>query len=180
MSGAKKRARLGDDGELPELIEAQAGELLYCTQCGTVNPADSRFCRKCGHSLEEQEADMIGLENLREGKRKHAEQEEKRHNAAGAVVLQIITMLSVAGLGITALVMEQGAALIPIILAWFLTETVRASSRKGITTDRVIIGIFTILLVCGLGLTALVMSQGAAIILLMLGWFLIETIRAHA
>ncbi len=179
MSDAKKRARLGDDGELPELIEAQAGALLYCTQCGTVNPADSRFCRKCGHSLEEQEADMIGLEHLRDGKRKHTEQEKKPHNAAGAAVLQIITMSSVAGLGVTALVMEQGAALIPIILAWFLTETVRASSDKGITVDRVIIGIFTVLLVCGLGVTALVMGQGAAIILLMLGWFLIEAIRAH-
>lgn len=178
MSDTQRRARLGDDGELPELIEAQAGELLYCTQCGTVNPVNSRFCRRCGHSLEEQEADMIGLESYRESKRKHAEQEEKRHNAAGAAVLQIITMLSVAGLGATALVTDQGAALIPIILAWFLTEAARASSKKVMTADRAIIGIFTVLLVSGLGATALFVSEGAAIILLMLGWFLIEAIRA--
>ncbi len=180
MSDAQRRARLGDDGELPELIEAQAGELLYCTQCGTVNPADARFCRKCGHSLEEQEADMVGLESYREGKRKHAQQAEKRHSAAGAAVLQIMTMLSVAGVGITALVMGQGAALIPIVLAWFLIEAVRSSSEKVMTADRVVLGIFTVLLVSGLGITALVMSQGAAIILLMLGWFLIEAIRSHA
>ncbi len=29
---------------------------MYCTQCGTENSDQSRFCRQCGHRLQAQQA----------------------------------------------------------------------------------------------------------------------------
>jgi len=180
MSDRKWRAQLSDDGELPELIEQAAGEPLYCTQCGALNASQARFCHKCGYSLEEQAADVIGLSALMQAERKKAQSAERRHNALASALLQIISMVSLTGLGAAALIMNQSAALIPIVLAWFLTEAVRQSSGKGVTAERALIGIFTVLLVASLGVTALIMGQGGALVLLMIGWFLIEAVRAHA
>jgi len=180
MSDRKWRAQLSDDGELPELIEQAAGEPLYCTQCGALNPSQARFCHKCGYSLEEQAADVIGLSALVQAERKKAQSAERRHNALASALLQIVSMVGLTGLGAAALVMNQSAALIPIVLAWFLTETVRQSSGKGVTVERALVGGFTVLLVASLGVTALIMGQGGALVLLMIGWFLIEAVRANA
>jgi ribosomal protein L40E len=119
MTERKWRARLGDDGELPELIEHEAGEPLYCTQCGALNPSNARFCHKCGYSLEEQAADVIGLSALVRTERKKVQPAERRHNALASALLQIISMASLTVLGGAAIMMNQGAALIPIVLAWF-------------------------------------------------------------
>jgi ribosomal protein L40E len=180
MSDRKWRAQLSDDGELPELIEQAAGEPLYCTQCGALNPSQARFCHKCGHSLEEQAADVVGLSALVQAGRKKAQPAERRHNALASALLQIVSMAGLTGLGAAALVMDQSAALIPIVLAWFLTEVVRQSSGKGVTVERALVGGFTVLLVASLGVTALIMGQGGALVLLMIGWFLIEAVRANA
>ena len=180
MSERKWRAQLSDDGELPELIEQAAGEPLYCTQCGALNPSQARFCHKCGHSLEEQAADVVGLSALVQAGRKKAQPAERRHNALASALLQIVSMAGLTGLGAAALVMDQSAALIPIVLAWFLTEVVRQSSGKGVTVERALVGGFTVLLVASLGVTALIMGQGGALVLLMIGWFLIEAVRANA
>jgi ribosomal protein L40E len=175
---SKRRINLEADGELPELIEAEAGELLYCTQCGAINPANARFCRKCGHSLEEQEADVIGLQDLVRAKRKKAQASERPHSPLASVILQVITLLSVAWLGLTALVMDQVSALIPIVLAWFLVEAVRNDSKKGITPERAVVGVLTAAAAALLRTAALFYGQGGAIILLMLGWFLTEAVRS--
>ena len=180
MSERKWRAQLSDDGELPELIEQAAGEPLYCTQCGALNPSQARFCHKCGHSLEEQAADVVGLSALVQAGRKKAQPAERRHNALASALLQIVSMAGLTGLGAAALVMDQSAPLIPIVLAWFLTEVVRQSSGKGVTVERALVGGFTVLLVASLGVTALIMGQGGALVLLMIGWFLIEAVRANA
>ncbi|PJF36335.1 MAG: hypothetical protein CUN49_06045 [Candidatus Thermofonsia Clade 1 bacterium] len=180
MSDRKLGLRLEADGELPDLAALEVGELLYCTQCGTINPANARFCRKCGDSLEEQQAESIGLATLTQAKRKKAQPSGSQHNAFALATLQVITMFSLGLLSMTALVFEQAAALIPIILAWFLTEAVRQSSHKGISIGRAVVSVFTILLVAFLGMGALVFGQGGAIILLMLAWFLIEAVRYHA
>jgi ribosomal protein L40E len=180
MSDRKWRAQLSDDGELPDLIEQEAGEPLYCTQCGALNSSQARFCHKCGHSLEEQAADVVGLSALVQAGRKKAQSAERRHNALASALLQIVSMAGLTGLGAAALVMDQSAALIPIVLAWFLTEVVRQSSGKGVTVERALVGGFTVLLVASLGVTALIMGQGGALVLLMIGWFLIEAVRANA
>ncbi|MBO9308242.1 MAG: zinc ribbon domain-containing protein [Chloroflexi bacterium] len=180
MSDRKWRVQLSDDGELPELIEHEAGEPLYCTQCGALNPSQARFCHKCGYSLEEQAADVAGLPALVQAKRKKAKSAERRHNAFASTLLQIVSMASLIGLGAAALVTNQSAALISVMLAWFLTEVVRQSSDKGVTVERALVGIFTVLLVTGLGVTALVMGQGSALIFLMIGWFLVEIVRANS
>jgi hypothetical protein len=179
MPDRKWRAQLSDDGELPDLIVQEAGEPLYCTQCGALNPSQARFCHKCGYSLEEQAADIVGLSALMQAGRKKARSAERQRNALASALLQIISMASLTGLGAAALVMNQSAALIPIVLAWFLTEVVRQSGSKDVTVERALVGIFTVLLVASLGVTALVMGQGSALILLMVGWFLIEAVRAN-
>jgi ribosomal protein L40E len=63
----RKRTILTEDGELRDVYdEAEAPapqtELIYCNQCGTSNSSTAKFCRKCGHSLLEQEADVVGTE----------------------------------------------------------------------------------------------------------------------
>ena len=35
----------------PPPPQPQAGTVIYCTKCGTANPADSRFCRNCGAEI---------------------------------------------------------------------------------------------------------------------------------
>lgn len=174
----KRRINLEADGELPELIEAEAGELLYCTQCGTINPANARFCRKCGYSLEEQEADVVGLQDLVRAKQKKAQSPERPHSPLAAVILQVITLFSVAWLGLMALTTNQAPALIPIVLAWFLVEAVRNGSKKGVTPERAVVGAFTVAATALLGVAALFYGQGGVIIMLMLGWFLIEAVRS--
>ena len=37
-----------DPGDAPKSTSSPA---LACGNCATVNPSDSRFCRKCGHAL---------------------------------------------------------------------------------------------------------------------------------
>jgi ribosomal protein L40E len=181
MSDRKWRAQLSDDGELPELIEQAAGEPLYCTQCGALNPSQARFCHKCGHSLEEQAADVVGLSALVQAGRKKAQPAERRHNALASALLQIVSMAGLTGLGAAALVMDQSAALIPIVLGMVshrrssVNRAAKASQRNARSS--------AVSLCCwspALGVTALVMGQGSAVILLMFGWFLIEAVRAHA
>lgn len=176
----QQSVRLAADGELPDAIEMAAGELLYCTQCGAVNPANARFCRKCGYSLEEQEADVVGLANVAQAKRKQADAAEQPYHPVASAILQIITMLSLGWLALAALITMQPAALIPIFLAWFLTEIARNQSKKGITFERAVVGIVTALLVALIGSSALFFGQGSVIVLLMVGWVLIEAIRSAA
>ncbi|MCS6870063.1 MAG: zinc ribbon domain-containing protein [Anaerolineae bacterium] len=177
-SDSERRIRLEADGELPELIEQEAGELLYCTQCGMVNSERARFCRRCGASLEEQEADVISLENLRQAKRKKAQFAERLGSPMTSAVLQVITLLGVAWLGLAALVTNQGSAIIPILLSWFLTEAVRSGSKKGVTVERAAVGIVTELIVALLSTVALVYEQAGVLLVLMVARFLVEAVRS--
>ncbi len=173
----KRHLRLEADGELPEPIEVEAGELLYCTQCGTLNSSDARFCRKCGCSLEEQEADVVGLADLVRARRKKAQANEHPHSPAALVTLQVVTMLSLVWLMLVALSTDQSAALIPIVLAWFLVEAVR-SSKKIFTAGQAVVGVLTVLMLALTGTLALISWQIGAVVLVMLVWFLIEAVRS--
>jgi len=55
-------AKLGDDGGDGGI---GGGEGILCTDCGTVNPTQARFCTKCGRSLEPME--QMSTMQIREG-----------------------------------------------------------------------------------------------------------------
>ncbi len=43
-----------ETAEAPETVETEApaeGDSVFCTKCGTANPADADFCKKCGAPL---------------------------------------------------------------------------------------------------------------------------------
>lgn len=199
MSARKGESRtiLTEDGELRESAEdAAALEPEFCTRCGTPNPPQSLYCRKCGHSLEEQAADVLGMANYRQpgSKGKHdrlaqeddeaparARADDKITSRTHTAVAQIMTMLGVAGMAITALVTsnrfpEHGVALLPIAIAWISIEGVRSGHRP-MHVSEALVSIFTMLIVVALTVVALVTGNGVAVIPLMIGWLSIEAIR---
>jgi hypothetical protein len=213
MGKPQKRMQLENDGELSELVGLDNmldvrpdDEPIYCTRCGTPNPSDSRFCRKCGRSLAEQEAEMIGIP-ARDARNRastapddhqKAKNARQRSQAEGGsarnptgdglrATLSIITMMCVAGMAITAFVTQGGlyaAASIPLFIAWFLIEGLRNAGRyrANLTPSMALISAFTTLAVTGMFITAIVVggSTGAAITIpILIGWVLIEGIRGN-
>lgn len=193
MPKGQKRTILTEDGELRDSTDESAElEPVFCTRCGTANPPESLYCRKCGHSLEEQAADVLGMKNFARGgaKGKHdrlaleePEQDQQRAPAkaegashTNAAVAQVLTMLLVAGMGITALVMQSGEALIPIAVGWISVEAIHGGN-KAISVPQTLVRIFTLGLVAALCITALIMNSAVATIPLMIGWIAIEAIR---
>lgn len=191
--GQQRRTILTEDGELRDAADESEGlEPVFCTRCGTANPPESLYCRKCGHSLEEQAADVLGMKNYARStaKGKHdrlaleepdAEPERAPSRTDGAshtnaAVAQIITMLLVAGMGITALIMHSGEALIPIAIGWISVEAIHGGNRP-ISAPQALVRIFTLGLVAALCITALIMGSAVATIPLMIGWISIEAIR---
>lgn len=174
---AKQFVRLTADGELPDVIEMAAGDPLYCTQCGAINPANARFCRRCGYSLEEQEADVVGLANAAQVKPKQADAAKQQHSPLASAILQIVTRLSLSWLIFAAMVTSQHNALIPIFLAWFLTEIARNHSKKSVTVEHSAVGIVTLLTFALIGGSALFSEQGGVVAMLMVTWVLIEVWR---
>lgn len=193
MSKGQRRTILSEDGELREAADdADSLEPVYCTRCGTANPPESAYCRKCGHSLEEQAADVLGMKNFGraglKGKHDRLAMEEvddtpvrapakaEPTTSANAAVAQIMTMLLVAGMGITALIMQSGEALIPIAIGWISVEAIHGGNRA-ISSAQALVRIFTLLLVAALTITALITMNAVATIPLMIGWIAIEGIR---
>jgi hypothetical protein len=193
METKRQRDLLGEDGELRQALDADSqAEPIYCTRCGTPNPARARYCRKCGHSLEEQEAEMIGLpsKDLRElAKAKNdarqaaarlATHPESERSASSAAVAQVMTMLCVAGMAIAAIVSRRGEAapaVVPLIIGWFLVEAVRGEGRRRMDPGRAIVTIFTVMIVAGIFIGTVVTGQWPVTVPLIIGWFLIEAVR---
>jgi len=203
MSQPRKRTILTEDGELRDVADSQSEEeLVYCNKCGTANAANATFCRKCGRSLVEQEAAMMGVSSRGGAKSKHDRLAAEDYDVdetptyrrppapaasavseASAAVMQIFTLLSVAGMSITALVIDRGAnawILIPILVVWFLVEAVRGESRRHISPASAVSHIFMMLFVTGLVVTATVIGLGAnawVSIPILIVWFLVEAVR---
>jgi hypothetical protein len=125
----KKRSSLSEDGELLQAVEVPDTQAaIYCTQCGTANRANSRFCRQCGSSLDEQMLDgEAGLEGLPRRKSKYMMEStsDTRERAQAAGV--IITAVAVAAIVITlATAAPEESYLIPFVLiAWVIMTLAR-------------------------------------------------------
>lgn len=187
-SKSRQRALLGEDGELQNIIQDDGQdtaehEAIYCTQCGTPNPADSNFCRRCGHSLADQESAMIGVPK-RGPKAKNDDAEAAQDAHTNAAAVQVMTMLAVAVMCAVALfhdrvVSGSAGAVIPIGIAWFLVEVVRAEKHKRLTDSMAAVNAMTVLLVMVIVGAALLSGAGGVSIPVLIAWFLIEAIRAN-
>ncbi len=193
----QKRTILTDDGEIQEVYDEPEPQqdVVYCTQCGTPNPPESSFCRKCGHSILEQEASMMGVASLGDkAKGKHglprrerlpdldsALLPARRSNAGGFA--QFAMLICMATMSIAAMVSHGGLSawvVLPILAAWFLIEGVRGGRRgrdtvagalnTAGTAGMVAIMVMTALTAVG-GLSAWVAVPALA------AWFLVEGVR---
>ncbi|GAB4552489.1 MAG: hypothetical protein OHK0023_20580 [Anaerolineae bacterium] len=179
---------LESDGELSESALA-APEPLYCNECGSPNMPNARFCRKCGHNLEEQEADMVGIASRRLVKSKNEAQEAAaevvRNSGRNAALLQLFTMMFVGAMSITGLVAAGGTTggmVLFVLLAWFLVELARSEARGKMTVEYVFTSIITMSFVTGMVITAFVAADGNSSgigVVILLAWFLVELVRAE-
>lgn len=184
----RKRKILNEDGELREALEAAHAdaEPIYCTRCGTPNPADSRYCRKCGRSLEEQEAEMMGIPGRDALKAKNEARMARlavgdEQAGRSAALVQIWTMILVAAMTIVSISTPFAqAAVVPILLAWFLVEGIRNGYRTRMTPYLARVNILTTLFVTVITIVAVSTPFAvAATVPIMLIWFLIEGIRGN-
>jgi ribosomal protein L40E len=181
-----KRMRLGDDGELEEISESSSAEahVLYCNKCGASNNAGASFCRRCGHSLIDQEAEMMGVPDGKVGgekqKGKEKQKSQKAHEAAeGETALQVTTIVALGAATIVAFAAEQPIALVPLTITWVALEAIRNSLPKAITDEDIPNHIVTAIGMAA-GIIAAVASDTiavAAVIPLGLGWVILEAIR---
>ena len=128
-------AIIGEDGELLEAAPTSdhSAAPIYCTQCGAGNRAESRFCRTCGQSLDEQ---ILAPENQYLPARKSKLLIENRQDSSGYrpenqlatvgwVAVEIVTMVMMTGIIIALAVTRQGSS-IPVVLGvWFLVALLR-------------------------------------------------------
>ncbi|HRE46681.1 MAG TPA: zinc ribbon domain-containing protein [Aggregatilineales bacterium] len=183
MAKSEQRTLLSSDGELNL---GEQSEVVYCNACGTANATSAAFCRKCGHNLEEQEADMVGVAALGSrlgigGKAKHDQEAApvRRRNPGEDLPVQITTLVGVAAMSITAFIRDQGVAVIPILIAWMIAEIARSQSKQPIGGVNVPINVTLVCIVTALSMAALITGQGAAVILISIVWMILEIIRSQ-
>jgi len=132
-----QRMALTADGELqavdPEPTPQQVS--IFCTQCGTVNRATSRFCRTCGQSLDDQiEDEPVYAAPGR--KLKHSDVRlptpQPRHQSltASEAAMEVVTLLIVAGMVLASVVAQAAWVAIPILIAWMVVEMARHGVLK--------------------------------------------------
>ncbi len=190
----RKRTVLTDDGEIQEIYDApeeSQSEPIYCSRCGASNAPDAHFCRKCGNSLVEQEAALLGVENYRtpaeKSKGKHG-LTEARLDVQPAVVSSalggLVQLSTMAGAGAMALAALAGGAAQSWIaaialIAWFLIEAVRRGGRTGYSLFGALTSIATTGAVVAMVISAIAggpaLSWVGAVALFV--WFLIEAVR---
>jgi zinc-ribbon domain len=146
MSAQKPQLRtiLTEDAELQQ-IEDDAAEsapeaspsAVFCTNCGTANPANSHYCRSCGQSLEEQVVHPASLDNyappMKKGKRDSAAVEgsaqvqpaQSTAQVVAMVVMDIITLLVMGALVLWTVNAGQGLVAVFIVVVWFFIEAAR-------------------------------------------------------
>jgi ribosomal protein L40E len=133
---------LTEDGELQPADGDQAAmpearlSAVFCTNCGTANPASSRFCRSCGQSLDEQVINPASLETYappqQKGKRdasarQRSPQPQTPLQVIGSLIGEIVSLLIMGGLVVWAVNAGQGVLAVFIFVGWFFMEM----SRRG-------------------------------------------------
>ncbi len=135
MNAPKPQQRniLTEDGEIQQIDEqASAPETrlsaVFCTHCGTANPASSHFCRSCGQSLDEQVINPASVESYappqQKGKRdaapamQLAPQPETRTQVVGRIILDIISLLVMGVLTVWSANMGLAGLSVCIVFAW--------------------------------------------------------------
>ncbi len=147
MSMSKsRRTILTEDGELQEITETPANDpqsALFCTNCGTANPATGRFCRSCGQSLDEQFVNPASVDRyappLQKGKRlalpeSHLMQESapSASAVAGKVIIEVMTMLIMGSIMLAAAIVGASPiVIIAVLVAWLLLEMIRHGVMGG-------------------------------------------------
>jgi hypothetical protein len=127
----RQRMILTEDGELQEADQSALpqSEPVFCTNCGTANRASSRFCRKCGESLDEQALDLDMVQDLRGPGRKSKRERRARAQSAqssSSLAVEAITLVFVAGMVISTAAITNSVLLpIVILVAWFMVEMAR-------------------------------------------------------
>jgi hypothetical protein len=208
--------RLTDDGELADLdtllsedeAEATTGQSgaqlqpIYCTNCGTANLGDAKYCRSCGKALalqemknppparktsasrQEDRAPLPGVKRKNEEYYETAMQPEARSGVAWLAALRFWTMLMLGGVIVTALVINGGASawvLIPTLIAWFLVEAVRGDGHRNMGFSAFWAEMLTSVMMASASIVAIVLNGGQsawAIIPIMIAWFLVSAVRS--
>jgi zinc-ribbon domain len=139
MSASKpqrERTILTEDGELREADPSATPEsrlaAVYCTNCGTSNRANSRFCRNCGESLDEQVLDSDQVADMRGPGRKSKRSMESRQRAqlvqrgSSSLAVEALTLIFVTGMVISTAAIT-GSAFLPIVIliVWAVVEMAR-------------------------------------------------------
>ncbi len=129
-----RQAILTDDGELRDVADSQAeSTTIYCTHCGTASRSDARFCRTCGHSLDDQAGQIMYTPPEQKLKRTDLRIVEKRSAPMSffALVFNVIKLGLVLAAAST-IYMRTGNVVMPIIIliAWVIVESVQADATK--------------------------------------------------
>ncbi len=101
---------------------------IFCCNCGTANKASSRFCHKCGQSLEEQMINPASLDeyappewkNKRSGNR--AGQGEHLTPQEIAVMIEVMTLLVMGVLCAVSIATQQTWIALVIFLGWIAVK----------------------------------------------------------
>jgi hypothetical protein len=197
MPDARKQKIITDDGELRDDVVDPDGAYLYCNQCGTANASKANFCRKCGHDLEVQEADMAGIrpasrdldgrkrkrladlddEEMPRYKSKHpsAARTRRGNSPFSYLTLMIATFL----MGAAAFTDEQSWAIIPIAIALLAISGIRSGNGRRETVGDIWVSVISTGFISLLGIAALTSAFSSwAIVPLMIMWIASEGIRS--
>jgi zinc ribbon protein len=135
----RQRMILTEDGELREPDESVGSEAqpIFCTNCGTANRVNSRFCRSCGESLDEQALDPDAVQDVHGPGRKskhsmvRVAQPQPVQQSASSVAASAIMMIFVAGMVISTAAITNSALLpIVILITWAVVEMARHGVLK--------------------------------------------------
>ena len=130
-----RQAILTDDGELRDVPGSQADSaIIYCTQCGTASRSDARFCRTCGHSLDDQAAQVMYTPPEQKLKRAAPRVDERRSAPMTffGLVFGVIKLLIILAAVSTLYLRSNYNVVMPIIIlvAWVIVEAVQAEGTK--------------------------------------------------
>jgi hypothetical protein len=139
---------LSEDGELRtsdadvdtdgEVASSDArSSVVFCTHCGTANQDNSRFCRSCGQSLDEQAVSPASLSDYAapgwKSKRSANRAAEAGHLTPQetAVMIEVMTLLVLGVLAAISIATQQTWIALVLLLIWVGTKLIRRGMPDG-------------------------------------------------